>query len=62
MTLKIAERGVIPPFIVMDVMSAANERAASGKDVLHLEVGQPSTSAPKAVLEAAKQVLETVSI
>ena len=59
MTLKIAERGVIPPFIVMDVMSAANERAASGKDVLHLEVGQPSTSAPKAVLEAAKQVLET---
>jgi len=59
MALKIAERGVIPPFIVMDVMRAANERAASGKDVLHLEVGQPSTSAPKAVIEAAKQTLDT---
>ncbi|MBT3915343.1 MAG: aminotransferase class I/II-fold pyridoxal phosphate-dependent enzyme [Rhodospirillaceae bacterium] len=43
----------------MDVMRAANERAASGKDVLHLEVGQPSTSAPKAVIEAAKQALDT---
>lgn len=59
MALKIAERGIIPPFIVMDVMRAANERAASGKDVLHLEVGQPSTSAPKAVIEAAKQALDT---
>jgi aspartate/methionine/tyrosine aminotransferase len=58
MALKIAERGVIPPFIVMDVMRAANERAATGKDVLHLEVGQPSTSAPKAVIEAAKKALD----
>ncbi len=58
MVLKIAERGIIPPFIVMDVMRAANERAASGKDVLHLEVGQPSTSAPKAVIEAAKKALD----
>ena len=58
MVLKIAERGIIPPFIVMDVMRAANERAASGKEVLHLEVGQPSTSAPKAVIAAAKQALD----
>lgn len=58
MVLKIAERGVIPPFIVMDVMRAANERAATGKDVLHLEVGQPSTPAPKAVIETAKKALD----
>ncbi len=57
MTIKVSERGVIPPFIVMDVMRAANERAASGKDVLHLEVGQPSTAAPAKVLEAAKSAL-----
>lgn len=42
----------------MDVMRAANERAASGKDVLHLEVGQPSTAAPRAVLDAAKTALD----
>ena len=55
--LKISNRSLIPPFIVMDVMRAANERAASGSDVLHLEVGQPSTPAPKKVIETAQFVL-----
>lgn len=57
MVLKVAKRGAIPPFIVMDVMRAANEREAGGEGVLHLEVGQPGTSAPKAVLEAARAAL-----
>ncbi len=57
MPLKVARRGTIPPFIVMDVMRAANERAARGDDVLHLEVGQPGTPAPMPVLEAAKAAL-----
>ena len=55
--LKISNRSLIPPFIVMDVMRAANEKAASGSDVLHLEVGQPSSPAPKKVLETAQFVL-----
>ncbi len=55
--LKISNRSSIPPFIVMDVMRAANERAASGSDVLHLEVGQPSSPAPKKVIETAQFVL-----
>ena len=46
MPLKVATRGRVPPFIVMDVMRAANRRAAAGEDVLHLEVGQPGTPAP----------------
>ena len=54
MALKVAKRGTIPPFIVMDVMREANEREAQGEDVLHLEVGQPCTGAPGPVLEAAK--------
>ena len=53
MGLKIARRGQVPPFIVIDVMRAAEERAAAGGDVLHLEVGQPSTGAPAPVIEAA---------
>ena len=57
--LKVSERGLIPPFIVMDVMRAANERVATGEDVMHLEVGQPSTPAPRKVLEAAKRALDT---
>ncbi len=58
MTLKLARRGQIAPFIVMDVLRAANERAASGDDVLHLEIGQPSTPAPKGVLAAAQAALD----
>lgn len=57
MALKIAKRGTVAPFLVMDVMRAANEREAQGGDVLHMEVGQPSTPAPKKVLEAAQHAL-----
>ena len=57
MGLKIAKRGRVPPFIVMDVMRAANERAQRGEDVLHLEVGQPGTPAPAKVLAAAANML-----
>ncbi|KAA5604637.1 aminotransferase class I/II-fold pyridoxal phosphate-dependent enzyme [Roseospira marina] len=48
MSLKVAERALVPPFIVMDVMSAAAAREATGERVLHLEVGQPSTGLPSA--------------
>jgi len=58
MALKIADRGVVPPFIVMDVMREANRRQAITGDVLHLEVGQPSTGAPKAAVEVAKRLLD----
>ncbi len=57
MVLKVSRRGQVPPFIVMDVMRAANERAATGADVLHLEVGQPSTGAPAGVIAAAQAAL-----
>ena len=57
MALKVARRGLVPPFIVMDVLRAANEREAAGEQVLHLEVGQPGTPAPAAVRAAAKAAL-----
>lgn len=51
-------RGAIDPFIVMDVMRAANERQAAGGDVIHMEVGQPGTPAPRTAIEAAKAALD----
>ena len=57
MALKVARRGEVPPFIVMDVMRAAAAREAGGADVLHLEVGQPATPAPAPVLAAARAAL-----
>lgn len=59
MALKVSARGSIPPFIAMDVLREANKRAAEGEDILHLEVGQPGTPAPRPVLEAVRQALET---
>ena len=58
MALKTGSRGAIPPFIVMEVMRAAAEREASEKAVYHLEVGQPGTSAPRGVIEAAHRALD----
>ena len=57
MALKQSIRGQVPPFIVMDVMAEANRREAAGEDVLHLEVGQPSTGAPSGVIEVAQATL-----
>jgi aspartate/methionine/tyrosine aminotransferase len=58
MALKVSARGQIPAFIVMDVMRRAEESERAGHAVWHLEVGQPGTSAPAGVLEAARQALE----
>ncbi len=62
MTLKVARRALVPPFIVMDVLRAANEREAAGEEVLHLEVGQPGTPAPAPVRAAAAAALESAKI
>jgi aspartate/methionine/tyrosine aminotransferase len=62
MTLAPARRGIVPPFIAMDVLRAANARAAAGAEVIHLEVGQPGTQAPAAVRDAARRALDSEPI
>src|SRR5947207_2981652 len=53
-----SRRGLVPPFIAMDVLREALEREAAGHSVIHLEVGQPGTPAPQAVLDAARRALD----
>ncbi len=48
----------IQPFYVMEAVRAAAEREAAGLEVLHLEVGQPATQAPKAVKAAAHDAID----
>jgi aspartate/methionine/tyrosine aminotransferase len=48
----------IAPFIVMDVMQAAAERQSQGHAIIHMEVGQPGTPAPRAALARAASALE----
>jgi len=56
--LKVSRRGNIPPFIVMDILRSANKRQGERGDVLHLELGQPATSAPQHVIDVAKRALD----
>ena len=53
-----ARRAEIAPFYVMEVMRAAEERLAAGEEVLHLEVGQPSTAAPAGARLAAHRAID----
>ena len=54
-----SRRGNVPPFMVMDVMASAARIEASGGHVIHMEVGQPSSPAPKTAISAAHAALET---
>ena len=54
-----SRRSGVDPFHVMEVIRAAGERAAAGHEVLHLEVGQPSSGLPPAAAAAARAALDS---
>jgi aspartate/methionine/tyrosine aminotransferase len=56
--MKISSRADVAPFYAMEVLKAANAKAARGDSVLHLEVGEPGRGAPAGVVEAAHRALE----
>lgn len=62
MALKVGKGATAPPFLVMDVIAAANARAANlpegAPGILRMEVGQPSTGAPRGAAEAAIRALQ----
>ncbi|MGC1504761.1 MAG: aminotransferase class I/II-fold pyridoxal phosphate-dependent enzyme [Sulfitobacter sp.] len=51
-------RSAVDPFIVMDVMQAAAKAEAEGQHIIHMEVGQPGTGAPKGAVEAVKNAMD----
>ncbi|NUR11934.1 MAG: aminotransferase class I/II-fold pyridoxal phosphate-dependent enzyme [Bradyrhizobium sp.] len=56
--LEPSRRSDVPPFMVMDVMAAAARIEAAGGHVIHMEVGQPATGAPRTAIAAAHAALE----
>ena len=56
--MRISSRGVVDPFIVMDVMEAARAAEATGRHIIHMEVGQPSTPAPAGARAALAKAME----
>ena len=55
--MQVSRRGLVDPFIVMDVMEAARAAEAAGRSVIHMEVGQPGTPAPKAARLALERAM-----
>jgi len=51
-------RSKVDPFIVMDVMEAARRAEDAGRDIVHMEVGQPGTPAPAAARAALARAME----
>ena len=50
--MRVSRRGQVDPFIVMDVMEAARAAESAGRNIVHMEVGQPGTPAPAAARAA----------
>ncbi|MDA0367507.1 MAG: aminotransferase class I/II-fold pyridoxal phosphate-dependent enzyme [Proteobacteria bacterium] len=60
--MKISSRADVAPFYAMEVLKAANAKAARGDSVLHLEVGEPGRGAPAGVLAAAHRAIDAGGI
>ncbi len=52
-----SSRGSVDPFIVMDVMEAARQAEDAGRNIIHMEVGQPGTAAPARARDALQSAM-----
>ena len=56
---RIADRMAnIEPFHVMDVLAKARALEAEGRDIVHMEIGEPDFETPAPIREAAKQAAD----
>ncbi|MEN8722924.1 MAG: pyridoxal phosphate-dependent aminotransferase, partial [Alphaproteobacteria bacterium] len=58
MARPLSKRGDVATFLAMDVYAQATALAQQGREIIHLEVGQPATAAPKLVREYAKELID----
>lgn len=49
--------GLIRPFIVMDVVARAKQLEAEGRDIVHLEIGDPDFPTPEVIVKAAEAAM-----
>ncbi|MEL6583609.1 MAG: aminotransferase class I/II-fold pyridoxal phosphate-dependent enzyme [Pseudomonadota bacterium] len=57
--MRSSTRSGVDSFIVMDVMEAARAAEAAGRDIVHMEVGQPATGAPLVAQQAVAVAMAT---
>jgi aspartate/methionine/tyrosine aminotransferase len=58
-TIRVAARmASIAPFEVMEIQTLARRLEADGRDVIHLEIGEPDFATPAPIVEAARRALD----
>lgn len=55
--MKSSQRGAIEPAYLMEVLETANKAEKSGRNIIHMEVGEPVTGVPKTAKECAIKTL-----
>lgn len=56
---RITKRGKeIPSFIVMDVLERAHELEKQGRNIIHLEIGEPDFKTPRCICDAAQEAMD----
>ncbi|MCK5120967.1 MAG: pyridoxal phosphate-dependent aminotransferase [Methylococcales bacterium] len=60
MALQIAQRMQgFSPFYVMALMQRAKELEAQGRDIIHMEIGEPDFPTPEGIVNAGRQLIRT---
>ena len=59
MTKRMAKRAAaISPFHVMDILAQAKQLQSQGRDIIHMEVGEPDFDTPEPIVEAGMKALK----
>jgi aspartate/methionine/tyrosine aminotransferase len=60
---KLANRTTdISPFYVMELLRRAKQLESQGRDIIHMEIGEPDFRTPQAIIDAAAKSLQTGNI
>ena len=57
-----SRRSNILPFLAIDMLTRANSLKSKGKDIIHMDVGEPGFKTPAHILEYAKTIIENKKI
>ncbi len=52
----------IAPFHVMDILARAKALETQGRDIIHLEIGEPDFPTPEPVIQAAMQAIQSIDM
>ena len=57
-----SKRSAIAPFLAIDMLTKSNTLKSKGRDIIHMDVGEPGFNTPKHVLEYAKTIIDKKKI